>query len=69
MGSPGKNIGVGYHALIQGNLSDPGIEPTSPALQEGSLPLSHWGSPIICYAMLCYAMLSHFSRVRLRATP
>ena len=49
MGSPGTNTGVGYHALLQGNLSDPGIEPTSPVLQEGSLPLSHWGSPIICY--------------------
>ena len=32
----------------QGDLLDPGIEPmscVSPALQVGSLPLSHWGSP------------------------
>ena len=32
---PGKNIGVGCHALLQGNLSDPGTEPgslRSPAL-------------------------------------
>ena len=35
--SPGKN-GVGCHALLQGNLPDPGIEPGSPALQAGSLP-------------------------------
>ena len=28
-----------------GDLSDPGIKPTSPALQVDSLPLSHWGSP------------------------
>ena len=31
----GKNTGVGCHALLQGNLPDPGIEPaslTSPAL-------------------------------------
>ena len=28
-----------------GNLPDPGIKPTSPALQVGSLPLSHPGSP------------------------
>ena len=28
------------------DLPDPGIEPTSPALQADSLPLSHWGSPI-----------------------
>ena len=30
--SPGKNTGVGCHALLLGNLSDPGFEPTSPAL-------------------------------------
>ena len=29
-GSPGKNTGVDFHALLQGTLSDPGIEPTSP---------------------------------------
>ena len=28
-----------------GDLSDPGIEPMSPAWQVGSLPLSHQGSP------------------------
>ena len=36
--SPGKNIGVGGHALLQGDLPDPGIEPTSlmsPALAGG----------------------------------
>ena len=27
--SPGKNTGVGCHALLQGNLPDTGIEPTS----------------------------------------
>ena len=30
--SPGKNIGVGYHYLLQGSLPSPGIEPMSPAL-------------------------------------
>ena len=35
--SPGKNTGVGCHSLLQGNLSDPGIEPGSPAVQEDSL--------------------------------
>ena len=30
----GKNIGVGCHALLQGNLPNPEIEPRSPALQE-----------------------------------
>ena len=31
--SPGKNTGVGCHFLLQGNLPNPGIEPTSHALQ------------------------------------
>ena len=26
---PGKNIGVGFHFLLQGNLPNPGIEPAS----------------------------------------
>ena len=29
--SPGKNTGVGCHALLQGDLPNPGIEPRSPA--------------------------------------
>ena len=35
---PGKNTGVGYHFLPQGNLPDPGIEPlslASPSLAGG----------------------------------
>ena len=28
-----------------GDLSDPGVEPESPALQADSLLMSHWGSP------------------------
>ena len=35
--SPGKNTGVGYHFLLQGNLPNPGIEPRSPALQADAL--------------------------------
>ena len=35
--SPGKNAGVGSQALLQGNLPDPGIELSSPALQADSL--------------------------------
>ena len=33
---PDKNTGVGCHALFQGNLPNPGIEPRSPALQTDS---------------------------------
>ena len=29
-----------------GNLPNPGIKPTSPALQADSLPLRYWGSPV-----------------------
>ena len=36
--SPGKNTGVGCHALHPGDLPNPGIEPRSPALQADSLP-------------------------------
>ena len=43
-----------------GDLPDPEIELGSPALQAGSLPLSHQGSPRI--------LLSHFSCVRLFVT-
>ena len=34
--SPGKNPGVGFHALLQGNLPNPEIEPRFPALQVDS---------------------------------
>ena len=34
--SPGKNTGMGCHALRQGNLPNPGIKPRSPALQVDS---------------------------------
>ena len=30
--SLGKNTGVGFHALLQGNLPNPGIKSKSPAL-------------------------------------
>ena len=36
--SSGKNTEVSCHSLLQGDLSDTGIEPQSPALQADSLP-------------------------------
>ena len=36
--SSGKNTGVGWHSLLQGNLPDPGIETGSHGLQADSLP-------------------------------
>ena len=35
--SPGKSTGVGCQFLLQGNLSDTGIKPRSPALQADAL--------------------------------
>ena len=43
---PGKSSGVGCHYLLQGIFSTPGIEPGCPALQAGSLLLSHHWVPI-----------------------
>ena len=45
--SPGKNTGVGCHALLQGDLPEPGMEPVSPmspALAGGFFTISAtWG--------------------------
>ena len=43
--SPGKNTGVGYHALLQGDPPNPGIEPRSPRLQPDSLLTELSGKP------------------------
>ena len=43
--SPGQNTGVGSLSLLQGNLSNPGIQPRSPALQVDSLPAESQGKP------------------------
>ena len=45
-----------------GDLPRPGIEPRSPSLEVNSLPSEPQGKPH-------YLLLSHFSRVRLCATP
>ena len=42
---PGKNTGMGCRFLSPGDLPNQGTELASPALQEDSLLLSHWGSP------------------------
>ena len=43
--SPGKNTGVGCHAPPPGDLSNPRIEPGSPALQADSLLTELLGKP------------------------
>jgi len=43
--APGQNTGVGSLSLLQGNLPNSGIEPSSPALQADSLPAEPQGKP------------------------
>ena len=45
MGFPRQEYGSGLSFRSPGDLPDPGMEPASPVLQAGSLPLSHLGSP------------------------
>ena len=44
--SPGKNTGVGCHALLQEIFPGPGIKPGSPAVQVDSLPAVLPGKPL-----------------------
>ena len=54
----------GTHFPSPGDLPNTGIEPGSPALQMDSLPTELLGKP-----QVSLLLLSHFSRVRLCATP
>ena len=45
MGCSRQEYWSGLPCPPPGDLPDPGIKPASPALQAGSLPLSHRGSP------------------------
>ena len=45
MGFSRQDYSSGLPCPPPGDLPNPGIKPTSPALQEDSLLLSHWGSP------------------------
>ena len=46
-GFPRQEYWNGLPFPSPGDLSDPGLEPASPALAGDSLPLSHLGSPLI----------------------
>ena len=70
--SPGKNTGMGCHALLQGNLPSPGSNPHLLCLlhwQSGSLPLGHI---VICHFTKTpsnyhtMALISHTSKVMLK---
>ena len=64
MGFPRQEYWSGLPFASPGDLSDPGIEPTSPALASGFLPLSHQGnqgSPMLlctkCQYIVFYSLL------------
>ena len=48
---PGKDTGLGYHFLLQGNIPDSGIEPGSPVLQVDSLPTGLQGKLFFAYTV------------------
>ena len=50
-----------------GDLPNPGTEPTSPALQEDFLPLSHLGSPKL-YSAICQLNLNKTENTKLNST-
>ena len=64
-GPPGSSVHGIFQARIlewaafslPGYLPNPGFEPTSPALQENSLPLSHQGSPMVIIMANTYDVL------------
>ena len=47
MGFPKQEYWSGLPFPPPGELPNPGIKPSSPALQEESLTLSHLGSPVV----------------------
>ena len=47
MGFSRQEYWSGLPCPSPGTLPDPGIEPTSPALQVSSFPLSRWESPLL----------------------
>ena len=46
---PGKDTGVGCHALLKGTFPTQGLNPGLLHWQAGSVPLSHKGSPHLYY--------------------
>ena len=60
-----KNIGVGSLSLLQQIFLAQGLNQSHPALQVDSLPIELLGKPLNDSMLL----LSHFSRIRLCATP
>ena len=49
---PGKNTGMGCHALLQGIFPTQGSNPGLPHCRQILYHLSHQGSPVICSTLL-----------------
>ena len=62
--SPGKNTGMGYCSLLQGDLPDPGIKPVPPTLWADSLPSEPPGNYRTFY--LKVAEYTFFSRAYIK---
>ena len=57
MGFPRQEYWSGLPFPSPGDLPDPGIKPTSPALHADPLPLSHQGSPLFFHATCWVALV------------
>jgi len=55
--SPGKNTGVGCHALLQGIFATQGYNPGLPHCRRILYHLSHQGSPLIVVILLLLLLL------------
>ena len=66
--SPGKNTGVGYHALLQGIFLTQGLNPSLrvSCATDRFFTFEPPGKPV---SLLLLLLLSRFSRVQLCATP
>ena len=56
----GENTGLGSHFFLQGNLPDPGTEPTSPALAGGFFTTEPPGKPQWTTRVTCHSLLMLF---------
>ena len=61
VGFPRQEYWSGLPFSSPGDLPNLGIEPTSPSLASGSLPLSHWESQYNIRAYLKYCVLTEAS--------
>ena len=65
---PGKIPGVGCHFLLQGNLSNPGIEPEFPALAGGFLTTQPPGKPYHLKSF-CLQVSEHWKELSTSSVP